>query len=85
MDKIIQESQNFDKIIKLINREELFIGIKKEEFVSLLENEFKDENIDILEPDINNFYFFIYLLKQGLYDENSYKSAVDIDENYIEI
>ena len=85
LDKVIQENEYFDKIIKLINRDGIFVDIKKEEFVSILENEFKDENIDIFEPEINNFYFFIYLLQQGLYDEKSYKSAVDIDENYIEI
>ena len=83
LDKVIQESQNSDKIIKLINRDGIFVDIKKEEFVSILENEFKDENIDIFEPEINNFYFFVYLLKQGLYDEKSYKSAVDINEDYI--
>ena len=81
--KVIQEGQNSDKIIKLINRDEIFIDIEKEEFISILENEFKDENIDIFEPEINNFYFFVYLLKQGLYNEKSYKSAVDINEDYI--
>ena len=85
LDKVIQESQNSDKIIKLINRDGIFVDIKKEEFVSILENEFKDENIDIFEPEINNFHFFTYLLKQGLYDENSYKSTKDISDDYIEI
>ena len=85
LDKVIQENEYFDKIIKLINREKIFLDIKKEEFESLLEKEFKDENIDILETEINNFYFFIYLLKQGLYDENSYKSTKDISDDYIEI
>ena len=85
LDKVIQENEYFDKIIKLINREKIFLDIKKEEFESLLEKEFKDENIDIFEREINNFYFFICLLKQGLYDEKSYKSAVDINENYIQI
>ena len=85
LNKVIQEGQNSDKIIKLINRDEIFIDIEKEEFIAILENEFKDENIDILEPEINNFYFFIYLLQQVLYDEKSYKSAVDINEDYIYI
>ena len=71
------------KIIKLINREELIIDIGKEEFTSIFENEFKGENIDIFNDEINNSFLFIYLLKEGLYDQKSYKTAVDINEDYI--
>ena len=34
-------------------------------------------------PEINNFHLYIYLLKNNLYDEKSYKSAVGINEDYI--
>ena len=79
LNKIIQESKDSDSIIKLINREELFIDMGKEEFISIFENEFKDEFIDIFNDEINNSFLFIYLHKKGLYDEKSYKSAADIN------
>ena len=44
---------------------------------------FDYEFIDIFNAEINNFFLFIFLLKKGLYDEKSYKSAVDINEDYI--
>ena len=72
----------YNSIIKLIDRDEL-IGDKKQQIKDMFEKQFKDESIDINNGEINNFYFFTFLLKKNLYDETSYKNSEYLNENYI--
>ena len=65
-----------------MNRSEL-IGEEKQIFIDIFENQFKDESIDINNGEINNFYFYTYLLKNNLYDETSYKNSEYLNEDYI--
>ena len=65
-----------------MNRSEL-IGEEKQLFIDIFEKQFKDESIDINNGEINNFYFYTYLLKNNLYDETSYKNLEYLNEEYI--
>ena len=69
--------------IKLINREDIFNNVSKDDFIKTIENIFKNESINFFDIEINNFYLFIYLLKKKLYDNDSYKMASGISENVI--
>ena len=84
LNKINDQLINSDIVVKLMNREVIFAGVNKKEFISIMKNILQEEHqINIYDPEINNFYFFVYLLKKGLYDEKSYKNAVGINEDYI--
>lgn len=84
LNKINDQLINSDIVVKLMNREVIFAGVNKKEFISIMKNILQEEHqINIYDPEINNFYFFVYLLKKELYDEKSYKNAVGINEDYI--
>ena len=74
--------KSYNLINKIMNRSEL-IGEEKQIFIDIFENQFKDESIDINNGEINNFYFYTYLLKNNLYDETSYKNSEFLNEEYI--
>ena len=74
--------KSYNLINKIMNRSEL-IGEEKQIFIDIFENQFKDESIDINNGEINNFYFYTYLLKNNLYDETSYKNSEYLNEDYI--
>ncbi len=74
--------KSYNLINKIMNRSEL-IGEEKQLFIDIFENQFKDESIDINNGEINNFYFYTYLLKNNLYDETSYKNTEYLNEDYI--
>ena len=77
-----KEYSNIKVISKYINRDEIFTNISKEEFIQNLKSLFTNEYIDY-NDEIDNFYFYIFLLKKELFDEKSYKSAIDINDDYI--
>ena len=66
--------------IKFINREDIFINVSKDDFITTIENILKNESINFFDIEINNFYLFIYLLKKKLYDNDSFKMALGISE-----
>lgn len=73
-----------DKLINFFNRDNIFKAIEKPQFIDIFKNQFKeDEYIDVYEREINNFYFYTFLLKKNLYDETSYKNVQYEEENYI--
>ena len=78
-----REIDNINISIKFIKREEIFTSITQEEFIEALESNYNKKNINYFSSEINNFYLYIYLLKNKLYDEKSYKSLVRINEDYI--
>ena len=78
-----REIDNINISIKFIKREEIFTSITQEEFIEALESNYNKKNINYFSSEINNFYLYIYLLKNKLYDEKSYKSSVRINEDYI--
>ena len=72
------------KITKnFLKREDIFIDLTPNEFIKSLESKFSNINPDYFAPEINNFNLYIYLLKNNIYDEKSYKSIVGIDEDYM--
>ena len=76
---------NYNNIVitsKYINRSDIFSNMSKNEFIDNLESLFKNANIDF-NNEINNFYFYIYLLKKKLFDDKSYKLAADINDDYM--
>ena len=77
------EIDNINIASNFIKREEIFSSLSQEEFIKALESYYDKNKIDYFSPEIKNFHLFIYLLKNNLYDEKSYKSAVDINEDYI--
>ena len=78
-----REIDNINISIKFIKREEIITSLTKEEFIETLESNYNKKNINYFSSEINNFYLYIYLLKNKLYDEKSYKSAVGINEDDI--
>ena len=66
-----------------LKRDDIFTQISKNEFIAIINDLFKNERINFFDNEINNFYLFIYLLKKKIYDENSYKLALNISEDYI--
>ena len=72
----------FNLITNIINRSELF-GEVKEKIINIFNNQFKDASIDINNGEINNYYFYTFLLKNNLYDEISYKNTEYLNENYM--
>ena len=78
-----REIDNINISIKFIKREEIFTSITQEEFIEALESNYNKKNINYFSSEINNFYLYIYLLKNKLYDEKSYKLSVRINEDYI--
>ena len=77
------EIDNISIASNFIKREEIFSSLTQEEFVKALESCYDKKKLDYFSPEINNFHLYIYLLKNNLYDEKSYKSAVGINEDYI--
>ena len=76
---------NYNNIVitcKYISRSDIFSNMSKNEFINNLELLFKNANIDF-NDEINNFYFYIYLLKKKLFDDKSYKLAADINDDYM--
>ena len=75
IDEIKQKIKNIQEIGNL-KRESLL------KYESFLIKELGNVSIDF-SKEINNFYFFTYLLQNGLYDETSYKSANGLYEEEI--
>ena len=82
MKKLIVEINNIKISINFIKRENIFIDINQESFIITLQKDFENEKVDYFNNEVNNFFLFIYLLKNNLYDEKSYKSAV-INDDYM--
>ena len=79
IDEIKNEMQNYDKKIRLFKRQKLFVEINEIEFVEEIVKIFGKEGfIDFSTKEISNFYMFIYLKKNNLYHEKSFKMATDI-------
>lgn len=75
IDEIKQKIKNIQEIGNL-KRESLL------KYESFLIKELGNVSIDF-SKEINNFYFFTYLLQNGLYDEKAYKSANGLYEEEI--
>ena len=75
IDEIKQKIKNIQEIGNL-KRESLL------KYESFLIKELGNVSIDF-SKEINNFYFFTYLLQNGLYDETAYKSAYGLYEEEI--
>ena len=83
LEKIKNDIKNIKIATKFIKREELFTDIIQEDFIKSLEFKFNNIYLDYFSPEISNFYLYIYLLKNELYDENSYMSSNGINDDYI--
>ena len=59
----------------------IFNSFNQEEFIRTLESCYDKKNINYFSSEINNFKLYIYLLKNNLYDEKSYKSAVGFNDD----
>ena len=81
LQKLNDEINKINISTNFIERENIFTNISKEEFITIIEDIFKNETINFFDKEINNFYLFIYLLKNKIYDEISYKLALGISEN----
>ena len=82
LNKLKLKINNIATSIDFIKRDKIFTDISKENFIEALQTNFQTEKIEYFNFEINNFYFYIYLLKKSLYDEKSYKS-VAFSEDYI--
>ena len=82
LNKLKLKINNIATSIDFIKRDKIFTDISKENFIEALQTNFQTEKIEYFKFEINNFYFYIYLLKKSLYDEKSYKS-VAFSEDYI--
>ena len=74
--KINEEINAIDKQLFIFERDRFFTEISQEKFKEIIENEFSF--VDVSGKEITDFYFFIFLLKMGLYDEISYKCKESI-------
>ena len=83
MEILKREIDNINIASNFIKREKIFSSLTQEEFVKALESCYDKKKIDYFSPEINNIHLYIYLLKNNLYDEKSYKSAVGINKDYI--
>ena len=75
------EIDNINIASQFIKREEIFNSFNQEEFIRTLESCYDKKNINNFSSEINNFKLYIYLLKNNLYDEKSYKSAVGFNDD----
>ena len=76
-DEIKKEINNINIKIKIFDRTKIFTDISQKDFFSKLMGEFKNINlIDVSGKEINNFYFYTYLIKNNIYDEKSYKNSI---------
>ena len=79
IDEIKNEMHNYDKKIGIFKREKMFVEISEKEFVKEIVKIFGNEGfIYFSTKEISNFYMFIYLKKNNLYHEKSFKMATDI-------
>ena len=74
--QIKNEIDEIEKQLFIFDRKKLFLELSQEQFVNVIEREFEnDKLIDISGREINDFYFYIYLLKNDMHDEKSYNSS----------
>lgn len=74
--EIKEEIKAINKKIIIFDRSKIFNEISQNEFLVKLENEFNGINlVNISGKEITDFYFFTYLLKNNLYDEQSFKNC----------
>ena len=85
LNEIRKEIDDIKITKKFLKREDIFSDLTQDKFIKSLEAKFDKINLDYFEPEINNFHLYIYLLKNNIYDEKSYKSTVGIVEEYIKI
>ena len=80
--KIIDNKiKEINKMINIVNNIKIIRKKKSEDIESDLLTRFKSGSLNISQ-EINNFYFFVYLLINNLYKEKEYKSAKGlIDDN----
>lgn len=83
LNEIRKEIDDIKITKKFLKREDIFSDLTQDKFIKSLEAKFDKINLDYFEPEINNFHLYIYLLKNNIYDEKSYKSTVGIDEEYM--
>ena len=73
-DEIEEEIKAINRKIIILDRTKISNNISQNEFLDKMKNEFDNVNlINVSGKEIINFYFFIYLLKNNLYDEKSFK------------